>query len=316
MKIIGIGNAIIDILCEIDDDFLTESGLIKGSMQLIDEKMAEKFSQLKFTEITSGGSAGNTIATLSQLGLRASFIGKVGNDKFGNNFIAELEKIGAKFLNSEFSNKPSAVSFIFITPDAERTMCTFLGCAPEIKQDDILEKHIAGNKILYLEGYLWDKPETIIAIKKAIYLAKKCNVKIAFSLSDSFCVSRHKSDFLDLIKNDLDVIFANEAEALELGQNYQEIFAENKKLIAVVTKSENGCEVFAGKKIFSQLTQNITNLVDTTGAGDAFAAGFLYGFINEFPLEKSAQFGNILGGAIIQKFGARFDEIEIKSLTT
>jgi fructokinase len=311
-KILGIGNAIVDVLCKIDDQFLAENSLVKNSMSLIDNETTQKLANLKSEKITSGGSVGNTIAALSQLGCAASFIGKVGNDEFGKKYISEITKTGAEFVSNETHRDFSAKSFILVTPDAQRTMCTFLGCASEISENDIDEKAFEGSSILYLEGYLWDAPNTIKALKKAIKLAKKNDVKVAFSLSDSFCVSRHKDDFLSLVKNDLDIVFANESEALQLSQNLAELFTHNEKLIAVITKAEKGCEVFFEKKSFSSPAGKISQLVDTTGAGDAFAAGFLYGLVNDFELEEAAHFGNLIAAKIIQKFGARFEEEEIQ----
>jgi sugar/nucleoside kinase (ribokinase family) len=290
-------------------------------MSLIDEKIAQELSNLKSETITSGGSAGNTIATLAELGINSTFIGKVANDEFGQKFISEISKTGVKFLNKNFSNRISAKSFVLITPDAQRTMCTFLGCASEITQDDIDDEFFVNTSILYLEGYLWDAPNTILALKKAIKLAKEHSVKIAFSLSDSFCVSRHKDDFLSLIQNDLDILFANEHEVLELTsqkefslKNLAEFFKVKKDLIAIVTRSEKGCAVFKNDTFFESSAKKIEKLIDTTGAGDAFAAGFFCGLVNNSELKDSAEFGNILAAKIIQKLGARFTENEIKSL--
>jgi len=314
IKIIGIGNAIVDILCKVDDQFLEQNSLFKNSMSLIDDVDAKKFSQLKSEKITCGGSAGNTIAALAELGNQTGFIGKVGEDDFGKKFISEIEKTGTKFLSYKNHQDLSAQSFILVTPDAHRTMCTYLGCASQITKDDIDEEYFKDASILYLEGYLWDAPETILTLKKAIFYAKKYQVKIAFSLSDSFCVLRHKEEFLDLIQNDLDILFANETEALELAPNYKEIFQYNPNLIAVITKSEKGCEVITATKNFSKAAEKIEKLVDTTGAGDAFAAGFLHGFNKDSDLEKCATLGNILAAKIIQKFGARFESDELKNL--
>lgn len=313
-KILAIGNAIVDVLCKVDDDFLSQNNLVKGSMSLIDENVAEKLSSLPSEKTTSGGSAGNTIAAIAQFGISSAFIGKVANDDFGKKFITEISKTGCKFLNKNFSNELTAKSFILVTPDAQRTMCTFLGCASQITEDDIRNEDFKDVSTLYLEGYLWDAPETILALKKAIKLAQENNVKIAFSLSDSFCVSRHKSDFLDLINNDLDILFANEDEAKELTPNFTEVFAKNDKLIAIITKSEKGCEVFSNSSSIEISAQEVENLTDTTGAGDAFAAGFLLEMSKDSNLEESAKFGNILASKIIQKFGARFEEEEIENL--
>ncbi len=317
-KILGIGNAIVDILCKVDDQFLLDHNLIKGSMSLIDEGTAQKLSQLKAEKITSGGSIGNTMAALGQLGCKSSFVGKVGSDEFGAKFISEIEKCGTQFLGINSYNKTSAKSFVLVTPDAQRTMCTFLGCASEITELDIEEDSFKNLFFLYLEGYLWDAAETSVALKKAINLARKNGAKIAFSLSDAFCVSRHKKDFQNLILNDLDMVFANENEALELisrpdfsAEALDKFFSRNPNLTAIVTRSEKGCIIFDSGNMFEIPTVKVEKLLDTTGAGDAFAAGFLHGLEQDYDLEKSASFGNILAAKIIQKFGARFDKGEI-----
>ena len=320
-KIIGIGNAIVDVLCKIDEPFLEKNLLIKGSMSLIDDETAEKFSKLKSEKITSGGSVGNSIATLGQLGIPCNFIGKVGNDDFGKKFISEIQKTNTHFVSDLDYDKPSAKSFILITQDAQRTMCTFLGCASKITENDVNERVFEDASILYLEGYLWDAPQTILALKKAIKIAKENNLKIAFSLSDPFCVARHKEDFLSLIENDLDILFANENEILELTSSSKfsttslsDFFSKNKKLTAAVTRGEKGCVVFENQKYLELKAEKIEKLIDTTGAGDAFAAGFLYGLINNYDINKSGYFANLLASKIIQKFGARFEESEIKNL--
>jgi len=320
-KILGIGNAIVDVVCKVDDSFLAENLLIKGSMSLIDENIAKKLSELSAEKITSGGSVANTIAAISQLGNGSEFIGKVGLDEFGRKFISEIEKTNTKFISKKFSNNKSAQSFILVTSDAQRTMCTFLGCASEIDENDFDETTFKDVSILYLEGYLWDKPEVISALKKSISFAKNNNTKIAFSLSDLFCAARHKSDFTSLILNDLDILFANENEIKELlaVQNIDEnnfaklhdFFTKNKKLTAVVTRGENGCVIFNHEQIIELNAQKVAKLIDTTGAGDCFAAGFLFGINNGFSLEKSGEIGNHIAAQIIQKFGARFEKNEI-----
>ncbi len=323
-KIIGIGNAIVDVVCKVDENFLAENSLIKGSMCLIDNVTAQKLSQLSAEKITSGGSVANSIAAVAQLGCKAGFIGKVGGDEFAQKFIKEIGKSGADFISQHFSINATAKSFILVTPDAERTMCTFLGCASEISENDIDEKSLQDSSVLYLEGYLWDRPETILALKKAINLAKKHGVKIAFSLSDLFCVARHKLDFIGLVQRDLDILFANEGEIQELvgvtniaENNFaklQEFFAINKKLLALVTRNDKGCVVFSENKITEVATKKVEKLTDTTGAGDCFAAGFLSAQLHGASLEKCAQMGNLLAAKIIQKFGARFDENEITEI--
>ena len=303
--ILAIGNAIVDILCKVDDDFLTENGLIKGSMSLIDAEMSEKLSKIEFEKISSGGSASNTIAAMAKFGSSCSFIGKVGNDEFGEKFISDLRDQGSEFLTDKHLSKPTAKSFIFVTDDGERTMCTFLGCAPEIDEKDIKAEFFKDLKMLYLEGYLWDSPQTISALKKAIKLAKENNCKIAFSLSDLFCVSRHKEDFLKLIKNDLDIVFANEFEARELGEDYLEIFSQNADLIAIVTKSAQGCEIIESAISTNVLTEPVKDVVDTTGAGDIFAAGFLGEILSKKGVVEASHKGNELASQIIQQYGAR-----------
>ena len=320
-KIIGIGNAIVDVLCKVDESFLIKQNLVKGSMSLIDDKRAQELTKLGQLQITPGGSVANTIATLGQLSCDAQFIGKVGADEFGKKFIEGIEKTGAKFIGENSYSQASAKSFIMITPDAQRTMCTYLGCASQINERDIDDKVFKGADFLYLEGYLWDDPQTIEALRKAITMAKKRGVKVAFSLSDSFCVSRHKRDFVDLVLGDLDIVFANEREALELLSLKEfsedkafEFFSQNPELIAVVTRSSKGCSVFGYGSVINVPIQNVENIVDTTGAGDAFAAGVFYGLINDFDLEKSAAYGNILAGQIIQIVGARFEKEQLQKI--
>lgn len=318
-KIIGIGNAIVDLVCKADEEFLDLHNLAKNSMSLIDDETAEIMSILKPRKITSGGSVGNSIATLAMLGIESAFIGKVCDDVFGKKYIEEIEKTSAKFLTKNFSKNPSAKSFVLVTDDASRTMCTYLGCASEITEDDLEDEMFQDAVILFLEGYLWDSEVTILALKKAIKLAKQNNVKVAFSLSDSFCVLRHKKDFIKLIKNDIDILFANKNEVLELtseinfsAKKFQELFKSNTNLIAAITMSENGCVIFDKGKYLEIATENVANLVDTTGAGDAFAAGFLYGLVNKLDSEKSAKIGNALAGKVIQKIGARFEKEELE----
>jgi sugar/nucleoside kinase (ribokinase family) len=314
-QIIAIGNAITDIISEIDDSFLQENNLIKSSMSLIDEEKMRSLSIINPTKISSGGSAANTISALSQLGIKTGFIGKVGSDELGKSFVFDIEKTGSKFLSKNFSDEKSAVSFVLVTKDAKRTMCTFLGCASNIAESDIEEDFFSSAKILYLEGYLWDKPDTILALKKAISFAKKHNVKIAFSLSDSFCVSRHKLDFIRLI-DDLDILFANEDEIKELLdlENIEDNNNEHKllnfnnnnhNLITIITRSEKGCTIIKNNIFVKVEAEKIEKIVDTTGAGDCFSAGFLYGFISGWNLEKCGKNANLIAGKIIQKFGAR-----------
>ena len=321
-KIIGVGNAIVDFLAKAEDNFLTKFEVEKGSMQLIDEDFVENLSHLSIEKFSSGGSVGNTIATLAQLGNDVDFIGVVGDDETGKKFIDDIKKSGANFNGKILSNQKTASSFILVTQDAQRTMLTHLGCASRIEESHFHENDFKNAKILYIEGYLWDAPQTILALKKSIDLAKKNNVKIAFSLSDSFCVERHHQGFLDLIKNDVDILFSNEAEALKLTQlesfnqdKIQQFFTKlNPNIIVALTRSEKGCIIIKKDKILEISTKKIEKIVDTTGAGDNFASGFLYYFVRNFDLNKCGEYGNLLAGKIIQKFGARFDSSEIKLL--
>lgn len=320
-KIIAIGNAITDLVCKTDDQFLADHSLIKGSMSLIDEATSQKLAELAQIKVTSGGSAANTATAFTGLGGNAAFIGKVALDDFGRKFIEEINKASVEFCCKNFAENASANSFILVTDDAQRTMCTFLGCASQITENDIDENDIKSADIMYLEGYLWDQPSTINALKKAITLAKKNDVKIAFTLSDSFCVARHKKDFIHLIENDLDILFANEDEIKELLHikdiekddfaKIHQFFAQNDKLIAAVTRSNKGCVIFDKDRHYLEEASQIDKLVDTTGAGDCFAAGFLFGLVDGYDLRKSAWLGNQVAGKIIQKFGARFDEGEL-----
>lgn len=321
-KIIGVGNAIVDFLAKAEDNFLTKFEVEKGSMQLINQDFVENLSHLSIEKFSSGGSVGNTIATLAQLGNEVDFIGVVGDDETGKKFISDIEKSGAIFNGKILSNQKTASSFILVTQDAQRTMLTHLGCASKIEESHFNENDFKNAKILYIEGYLWDASQTILALKKSIDLAKKNNVKIAFSLSDSFCVERHHVDFLNLIKNDVDILFSNEAEALKLTQlesfnqeKIQQFFAKiNPNIIVALTRSEKGCVIIKKDKILEIPTKKVEKIVDTTGAGDNFASGFLYYFVRNFDLQKCGEFGNFLAGKIIQKFGARFDSSEIKLL--
>lgn len=318
MKIIAIGNAIVDILSQIDDKFLVKKKLTKGSMSLIDEETANDLTQIKITKIDSGGSAANTISTIAQLGIDSGFIGKVCNDEFGKEFINKIKKNNVNFLSNKYHNQNTAKSFILVTPDAQRTMCTYLGCASEIKNEDIDEEYFHNTQILYLEGYLWDKPQTIDALKKSIQIAKNKKIKIAFTASDIFCVKRHKQDFLELL-NEIDILFANEAEFLELCGNTKfnnedslKFFNKFNELTVAITLGAKGCVVIENGNLSSYKPQHVLNLIDSTGAGDAFAAGFLYKILNKENTANAAQFGNLLAAKIIQKFGARFEESEIK----
>jgi sugar/nucleoside kinase (ribokinase family) len=342
-KIIGIGHAIIDVICKVEDDFLIENNLVKSSMTLIDYNQFQKLSKLKIEKITSGGSVGNTIATLGMLGVESYFIGSVGDDEFGKKFIEQLQQANCKFIGEIISNQNSGISFILVSPDGERTMCTFIGCASMINQKLLTNQIFDNCQYLYIEGYLWDGNHTSNSIKKAIEIAKESNTKIAFSLSDSFCVSRHRDDFLELITNDISLLFANENEVIDLANHQQYSFEQTNNFFknlpkkqqdftAVITRSEKGCNVIKlidQNKINLNLEVNakeVKKIVDTTGAGDNFASGWFFGefknpiyksldqnIIKNY-LDQSANFANLLASNIIQKYGARFEAEELNKI--
>jgi sugar/nucleoside kinase (ribokinase family) len=322
-NIVGIGNAIVDTVCLVEEAFITQHNLTKGGMFLIDEANAAMLSHLKHEKINSGGSVANSIATLAMLECKTALIGKVGKDKFGDIFFNDLKKINCDFICKHKEKSGStAQSFVLITPDGERTMCTYLGLASKI-ENEIDESLIKDAQILYLEGYLWDEPETIAALRQAIEIAKDNDVKVAFSLSDAFCVERHKSDFLNMTAN-FDILFANETEMKVLiGDNFAEndyqktkeiLFHYNPELIVAMTASQNGAVIFATQGYHRISTTKAEKVIDTTGAGDAFAAGFLYGFNNDLNLQESAALGNLFAGKVISKVGARLNKEELLEL--
>ena len=322
-NVIGIGNAIVDTVCLVEDKFLTEHNLVKGGMFLIDEENAVKLSRLKHKTISSGGSVANTIATLAMLDCRTALIGKVGKDKFGDIFFDDLEKINCEFVcKHKEKSGTTAKSFVLITPDGERTMCTYLGLASKIA-NEIDEDLIKDAEVLYLEGYLWDEPETIAALRQAIEIAKDNDIKVAFSLSDAFCVERHRAEFLD-IADHLDILFANEVEmSVLIGQDFaandyqkvkETISHHNPHLVVAMTMGEKGAMIFRGEKSHLIPTAKVEKLVDATGAGDSFAAGFLYGIDNGLSLQESAAFGNVLAGGVIIQIGARLNQEKLLEL--
>jgi sugar/nucleoside kinase (ribokinase family) len=322
-NIVGIGNAIVDTICLVGDGFLAEHNLTKGGMFLIDEANAAMLSHLKHEKITSGGSVANSIATLAMLESKTALIGKVGKDKFGDIFSDDLKKINCEFFCKHKEKSGStAQSFVLITPDGERTMCTYLGLASKI-ESEIDENIIKDAEVLYLEGYLWDEPETIAALREAIEIAKDNDVKVAFTLSDAFCVERHKSDFLNMMAS-FDILFANEIEMKVLiGEdfavnNYQKVKEvigyRNPQLVVAMTMSQKGAVVFSGQNQHHVPTTKIDKLIDTTGAGDAFAAGFLYGIDNDLTVKQSASLGNVFAGGVITQVGARLDKEKLLEL--
>ena len=307
MKILGIGNAIVDVLCKVSDDFLTKNDLTKSTMKLIDELEFKKLlSSLKIEETISGGSVANSIVGLSQLGNEVGFIGKVSDDDLGNKYENGLKKENVHYLYNK-KKEPIATGscLILITPDSERTMCTFLGTAGKINDQDINEQDIKDSDITFLEGYLWDEGEPKKAFDKAIKNSKKT----VMSLSDLFCVERHKSHFLDLVQNKLDIIFTNEQEITSLidAKSFKEIvtFSKQIKKNVVITRGDKGALSILDNELIECDAQKNLNIKDLTGAGDLFAAGYLHGIINNLSVEESLIKGTELSSKIIQKIGAR-----------
>jgi len=307
MKILGIGNAIVDVICKVNDQYLLENSLTKSTMKLVDEKEFKKLlSTLKIEETVSGGSVANSIVGLSQLGNDVGFIGKINADDLGVKYEEGLIKEKVQyFYRKKEEASPTGTCLILITPDAERTMVTFLGIAGKISEKDIDEKAIKESEMIFLEGYLWDEGEPKSAFDKAMLLSNKK----AMSLSDQFCVERHKDNFLDLVKNRLDIVFANEQEIKSLisTKNFNEVITFGKQLgkILIVTRGEKGSIAILDDEVIECQSEKKLNIVDLTGAGDLFAAGFLHGHINGFSTEKSLQKGTEMSSKIIQNVGAR-----------
>jgi len=307
MKILGIGNAIVDVLCKVNDDFLIKNSLTKSTMKLIDEnEFKTLLSLVNIQETVSGGSVANSIVGLSQLGNKVGFIGKVSNDNLGQKYEDGLKKENVKYLYEKKKEPiPTGSCLILITPDSERTMCTYLGTAGRINDSDIDPEIIKNSEITFLEGYLWDEGEPKKAFEKAILNSKKT----AMTLSDLFCVERHRQDFLDLIKNKLDIVFANEQEIMSL-LNIKKIeeavsFAKELKKEIIITRGSNGSLAISKGEIVEQDSQNNLKILDLTGAGDLFAAGYLHGRINSLSIKESLEEGTNLSSKIIEKIGAR-----------
>jgi fructokinase len=307
MKILGIGNAIVDVLCKVKDNFLTDNSLTKSSMKLVDEVEFKKLlSNLKIEETVSGGSVANSIVGLSQLGNDVGFIGKINDDDLGSKYEEGLKKENVKyFYSKKKENLPTGTCLILITPDSERTMCTFLGTAAKINENDVDVKTVKKSEITFLEGYLWDEGEPKSAFDKAIENSNK----VAMTLSDLFCVERHKSNFLNLVKNKLDITFANEKEIISLinATNFNEVisFSKNLKKLIIITRSEKGAVAINGNEVFECEAKSNLNIVDLTGAGDLFAAGFLHGHVNNLSVNNSLEKGTKMASKIIQQIGAR-----------
>ena len=308
MKVLGLGNAIIDVICKVDENFIIQNELVKGNMKLIfdENEFKELLSKLKIEKTISGGSVANSIVGLSQLGNKVGFIGKVAQDKFGEEYEIGLKKENVDYIYSKKNESlPTGTCLILITPDSERTMCTFLGIAGKINENDIDVRAVKNSEIVFLEGYLWDKGEPKKAFDKAIINANK----VSMSLSDKFCVERHKSHFLDLVKNKLDITFANEEEIISLidAKNFNDVitFAKKIKKTLVITRGEKGAISINGNEITEIEAQKKLDIVDLTGAGDLFAAGYLHGYINNYKPKESLKKGTEMSSKIIQQIGAR-----------
>ena len=309
MKILGIGNAIVDVICKVEDHFLSKNNLTKSTMKLVDATEFKKLlSNLKIEETISGGSVANSIVGLSQLGNKVGFIGKVNDDDLGNKYEQGLKKEKVEYFYSKKREElPTGTCLILITPDSERTMCTFLGTAGKIKEDDVDVKAVKNSEIIFLEGYLWDEGDPKKAFDKAIQNSNK----VAMSLSDQFCVERHKANFLELVKNKLDITFANEQEIMSLieAKSFDEVISFGKNLgkIIVITRGEKGSVAIQGSQVFHCDSKKNLKIIDLTGAGDLFAGGFLHGYINKLSIKESLEKGTEMSSKIIQKIGARLN---------
>ena len=307
MKILGIGNAIVDVLCKVEDEFLKKNSLTKSTMKLIDQnEFKTLLSSIKIEDTISGGSVANSIVGLSQLNNDVGFIGKVNDDHLGQKYEDGLKKEKVNYLYSKKNEPvPTGSCLILITPDSERTMCTFLGTAGKINDNDIDAEIVKKSEIIFLEGYLWDEGDPKKAFDKAINHSSK----VAMSLSDLFCVERHKSHFLELVKNKLDIIFANEQEIISLinAKSFNEVisFAKEIKKNIIITRGEKGALAINNNEVFECPAKKALSIKDLTGAGDLFAAGYLHGYINKYSTEQCLEKGTELSSRIIQKIGAR-----------
>ncbi len=309
MKILGIGNAIVDVICKVEDEFITRNNLTKGLMKLVFDQgeFSNLLSSLKIEKTISGGSVANSIVGLSQLGDKVGFIGKISDDNFGIKYEEGLKKENVNFFYTKKKELlPTGTCLILITPDSERTMCTFLGTAGKISKDDLDAEVIKKSDLVFLEGYLWDEGDPKEAFEKAISLANKT----AMSLSDKFCVDRHKPNFLNLVKNKLDLVFANEGEIISLidAKNFDEVisFGKEIKKHLIITRGERGAISINKNKIEEIDAKKDLQVVDLTGAGDLFASGYLHGFINNFSQKECLVKATEMSSKIIQQIGARF----------
>lgn len=308
MKILGIGNAIVDVICKVDDNFINKNNLTKSTMKLFfdENEFKNLIKNLKIEKTVSGGSVANSIVGISQLGDKVGFIGKVSDDEFGSKYEEGLKKENVEYFYSKKKEAlPTGTCLILITPDSERTMCTFLGTAGKINENDVSSDAVKKSEIIFLEGYLWDEGEPKKAFDKAINNANK----VAMSLSDLFCVDRHKPHFLELVKNKLDITFANEQEITSLieAKDFNEVinFSKQLKKLVIVTRGEKGAVAIQGEEVIkSGIHQNL-KILDLTGAGDLFAAGFLHGYVNKLSIKESLEKGTEMSSKVIQQIGAR-----------
>ena len=308
MKILGIGNAIIDVICKVDDNFIEQNNLTKSTMKLFfdENEFKNLFRNLKIEKTVSGGSVANSIVGISQLGDQVGFIGKVSDDDFGVKYEEGLKNENVEYFYTKKKEElPTGTCLILVTPDSERTMCTFLGTAGKINENDVNIDAIKKSELIFLEGYLWDEGEPKKAFDKAINNANK----VAMSLSDLFCVDRHKPHFLNLVKNKLDITFANEQEIISLieAKNFDEVinFAKQLNKLLIVTRGEKGAIAVNGRNIIEYDAQKNLKIVDLTGAGDLFAAGFLHSYINKFSMKECLKKGTEMSSKVIQQIGAR-----------
>mgnify|MGYP000362427157 CR=1 FL=1 len=313
MKILGIGNAIVDVICKVDDNFISKNNLTKSTMKLFFDESEFKnlIKNLKIEKTVSGGSVANSIVGISQLGDKVGFIGKVSDDNFGSKYEEGLKKETVEYFYSKKKEElPTGTCLILVTPDTERTMCTFLGTAGKINENDIDSNAIKKSEIIFLEGYLWDEGEPKKAFNKAINIANK----VAMSLSDQFCVDRHKPHFLELVKNKLDIVFANEQEAMSLieTRDFKDVITFGKKIkkIFVITRGEKGSIAINGDQVIEHGAKKNIKIIDLTGAGDLFAAGFLHGYVNNLPIKENLSLGTEMSSKIIQQIGARLNNNE------
>jgi fructokinase len=308
MKILGIGNAIVDVICKVNDSFIKQNNLTKSTMKLFfdENEFKNLLTNLEIEKTVSGGSVANSIVGLSQLGDKVGFIGKVSDDEFGGKYEEGLKKENVEYFYSKKKEElPTGTCLILVTPDSERTMCTFLGTAGKINENDVDSDVVKKSEIIFLEGYLWDEGEPKKAFDKAINNANK----IAMSLSDLFCVDRHKPHFLNLVKDKLDITFANEQEITSLieAKNFDEVINFSKQLnkLVIITRGAKGAVAINGDEVFESDIQKNLNIIDLTGAGDLFAAGFLHGYINKLSIRECLEKGTEMSSRVIQQIGAR-----------